>query len=150
MLRLPTGIFYAQGVKANVLFFDKKPAVRAAVDREAVGLRLAHQPALHPQAATRCAASTSRSSSTPTCPDGRARARVESERFQAFTYDELIARDKVNLDITWLRDESLEDLDNLLPPEVIAQEIVEDLQARSPSSPPSPRHSKLPRYATGD
>jgi type I restriction enzyme M protein len=35
----------------------------------------------------------------------------------------------VSLDITWLRDESLEDMDNLPPPEVIAREIVEDLQA---------------------
>jgi len=61
---------------------------------------------------------------------GRARSeRVESERFHAFTYDELVARDKANLDITWLRDDSLEDLDNLPSPEVIAREIVEDLTA---------------------
>jgi type I restriction enzyme M protein len=46
-----------------------------------------------------------------------------------FTYDELMQRDKVSLDITWLRDESLEDMDNLAPPEVIAQGIVEDLEA---------------------
>ncbi len=55
--------------------------------------------------------------------------RVESERWKAFTYDDLVARDKVNLDITWLRDESLEDADNLPAPEVIAREIVEDLTA---------------------
>jgi type I restriction enzyme M protein len=55
--------------------------------------------------------------------------RVESERFKPFTYDELRARDKANLDITWLRDESLEDLDNLPAPEIIAREIVEDLTA---------------------
>jgi type I restriction enzyme M protein len=54
---------------------------------------------------------------------------VETERFRAFGYDELIARDKVNLDITWLRDDSLEDLDNLPAPEIIAREIVEDLTA---------------------
>ena len=54
---------------------------------------------------------------------------MESERFRSFGYDELIARDKANLDITWLRDESLEDLDNLPAPEVIAREIVEDLTA---------------------
>jgi type I restriction enzyme M protein len=53
--------------------------------------------------------------------------RVETERFKAFTYDELIARDKANLDITWPRDESLEDMENLPAPEVIAREIVEDL-----------------------
>ena len=56
-------------------------------------------------------------------------AREETERFKRFTYDELLARDKVSLDITWLRDESLEDTDNLPAPEVIAQEIVEDLEA---------------------
>lgn len=56
-------------------------------------------------------------------------ARAESERFHRFGYDELIARDKASLDITWLKDDSLEDTDNLPPPEVIAQEIVEDLEA---------------------
>src|SRR5207302_7806469 len=61
-------------------------------------------------------------------PDNR-HDRVESERFHRFTYDDLMQRDKVSLDITWLRDESLEDTDNLPPPEVIAQEIVEDLEA---------------------
>jgi type I restriction enzyme M protein len=45
------------------------------------------------------------------------------------TYEELLQRDKVSLDITWLQDESLEDTDDLPPPEVIAQEIVEDLEA---------------------
>lgn len=52
---------------------------------------------------------------------------METERFKSFTYDELIVRDMVNLDITWLRDESLEDMDNLPAPEVISREIVEDL-----------------------
>ncbi|MFE9658383.1 hypothetical protein [Micromonospora sp. NPDC006431] len=55
--------------------------------------------------------------------------RVETERFKSFTYDDLLARDKVNLDITWLRDESLEDVKNLPAPEVLAREIVEDLTA---------------------
>jgi type I restriction enzyme M protein len=55
--------------------------------------------------------------------------RKESERFKSFTYEELIKRDKLNLDIFWLKDESLEDSANLPDPDVIAQEIVEDLQA---------------------
>ncbi|WP_067871344.1 hypothetical protein [Nocardia vermiculata] len=55
--------------------------------------------------------------------------RVEYQRWKSFTYDELIARDKTNLDITWLRDESLEDTENLPAPEIIAREIVEDLTA---------------------
>ena len=53
----------------------------------------------------------------------------ETERFRAFSYNELVTRDKASLDIFWLRDESLEDSENLPAPEVIAAEIVEDLQA---------------------
>ncbi|MDW8337797.1 MAG: SAM-dependent DNA methyltransferase, partial [Thermoleophilia bacterium] len=56
-------------------------------------------------------------------------AREETERFRRFTYDELLQRDKVSLDLVWLRDESLEDLENLPPPDVIAQEIAEDLES---------------------
>ena len=55
--------------------------------------------------------------------------RKESERFQSFTYEQLVKRDKLNLDIFWLKDESLEDSANLPDPDVIAQEIVEDLEA---------------------
>ena len=61
-------------------------------------------------------------------PDDRSR-RVESERFRCFTYDELVARDKANLDITWLRDESLDDAASLPAPGVLAAEIVEELEA---------------------
>jgi type I restriction enzyme M protein len=60
---------------------------------------------------------------------GERHRREESERFKRFPYDELLQRDKVSLDLTWLRDESLEDLENLPPPDVIAREIVEDLDA---------------------
>ena len=55
--------------------------------------------------------------------------RVETERFKRFTYDELVKRDKVNLDIFWLKDESLEESANLPVPEVIAQDIADDLEA---------------------
>ncbi len=54
---------------------------------------------------------------------------MESERWRSVSYDELVERDKANLDTTWLRNESLEDADNLPAPEVIAREIVEDLTA---------------------
>jgi type I restriction enzyme M protein len=60
---------------------------------------------------------------------GNRQKRKETERFKRFTYEELTARDKLNLDIFWLRDESLEDVDNLPPPDEIASEIVENLQA---------------------
>ena len=128
LLRLPTGIFYAQGVKANVLFFDKKPAAERPWTQRlwVYDLRTNQHFTLkqnplrreHLQDFVDCFA------------PGKPRpARVETERFRSFTYDELIARDKTNLDITWLRDDSLDDLDNLPEPAVIASEIVEDLTA---------------------
>ena len=61
-------------------------------------------------------------------PENR-RQREESERFRRFSYDDLIKRDKVSLDIFWLRDESKEDTASLPPPGLIAAKIVEDLRA---------------------
>ena len=68
-------------------------------------------------------------SPAPTSISGSRHGRVETERFKCFTYDELTKRDKINLDIFWLKDDSLADSDNLPAPGVIALEIVEDLQA---------------------
>ena len=61
-------------------------------------------------------------------PDNR-HERVETERFKYFTYEELMARDKASLDIFWLKDDSLENLDDLPPPDVLQQEIIEHLEA---------------------
>jgi type I restriction enzyme M protein len=55
--------------------------------------------------------------------------REEAERFKAYEYDELIERDKTNLDIFWLKDDSLEDTENLPEPDVLASDIVENLGA---------------------
>lgn len=55
--------------------------------------------------------------------------RVESERFKSFSYGELTGRDQVNLDITWLRDDSHVDAADLPDPDVLAAEIIEDLKA---------------------
>jgi type I restriction enzyme M protein len=55
--------------------------------------------------------------------------RKESERFKYFTYEELIARDKASLDIFWLKDDSLDNLDDLPPPDILQQEIIEHLEA---------------------
>jgi len=127
LLRLPTGVFYAQGVKANVLFFDRKPASETPWTRELwvydlrtnMHFTLKQNPLRLEHLQDFIAAYK---------PEDR-RARRESERFKRFGYDELIQRDKVSLDLIWLRDESLEDMDNLPPPDVIAQEIVDDLEA---------------------
>jgi type I restriction enzyme M protein len=128
MLRLPTGIFYAQGVKANVLFFDKKPAGdRPWTERLWVyDLRTNQHFTLKQNPLRRHHLDEFVECYAPGKPRSE---RVESERCRSFTYDELMARDKANLDITWLRDETLEDLDNLPAPEIIAREIVEDLTA---------------------
>jgi type I restriction enzyme M protein len=128
LLRLPPGIWYAPGVKANVLFFDKKPA-RETPWTERLWIydfRTNQHFTLKQNPLRR----EHLQDFVDSYLSGKPRSeRVESERFHSFTYDELVARDKVNLDITWLRDESLEDLDNLPAPEVIAREIVEDLTA---------------------
>ena len=128
MLRLPTGIFYAQGVKANVLFFDRKPASEQPWTSRlwVYDLRTNQHFTLKQNPLRRHHLEEFVEAYLP----GKARdERVESERWKSFTHDELIARDTVNLDITWLRDESLEDVDNLPAPEIIAREIVEDLTA---------------------
>ena len=127
LLRLPTGIFYAQGVKANVLFFDRKPASETPWTKELwiYDLRTNQHFTLKQNPLRREHLDDFVAAYRPAVRDER----EESERFKRFTYEELLQRDKVSLDITWLRDESLEDVDNLPPPEVIAQEIVEDLEA---------------------
>ena len=128
LLRLPTGIFYAQGVKANVLFFDKKPANpgRPWTERLWVyDLRTNQHFTLKQNPLRREHLDDFAACFKP----GRRGERVESERWHSFAHDGLMARDKANLDITWLRDESLEDLDNLPSPDIIAREIVEDLSA---------------------
>lgn len=128
LLRLPTGLFYAQGVKANVLFFDKKPASEAPWSSKlwVYDLRTSQHFTLKRNPLTRAHLDDFVDSYAPGKPRDE---RAESDLFKSYTYDELIARDKVNLDIKWLREESFENLDQLPAPEVIAREIVEDLTA---------------------
>ena len=129
MLRLPTGIFYAGGVKANVLFFDKQPARPDepwTKNLWVYDFRTGQHFTLKQNRLTREHLNDFVECYRPGEPREK---REETERFKPFSYEELIARDKVNLDITWLKDPSLEDADSLLPPDVIAREIVEDLQA---------------------
>lgn len=126
LLRLPTGIFYAQGVKANVLFFDRKPAREKPWTEKLwiYDLRTNQHFTLKENTLQR-----SDLNDFLACYNPKNRFnRKESERFKSFTYDELLKRDKVNLDIFWLKDESLEDSANLPAPGVIAAEIVEDLE----------------------
>jgi type I restriction enzyme M protein len=127
ILRLPTGVFYAQGVKANVLFFDRKAA--AADPWTKATWIYALRTNMHFTLKTKpLRVDDLADFVTSYSADDRSK-RVESDRFHCFEYDELMMRDKANLDITWLRDESLDDSSNLPAPGVLAAEIVEELGA---------------------
>ncbi|WP_256735210.1 class I SAM-dependent DNA methyltransferase [Variovorax sp. dw_954] len=127
LLRLPTGIFYAQGVKANVLFFDKKPA-DGKVHTQGVWI-YDLRTNKHFTLKTRPLAAADLSDFIASYrPDNR-HERVESERFKYFSYADLVARDKASLDIFWLKDDSLDNLDDLPPPDVLQQEIIDHLEA---------------------
>lgn len=134
ILRLPTGVFYKQGVKANVIFFDNKPAAKDPWTkaiwfydfRTNIHFTLKKNPlkpadlqdfitCYHPQ--NRHQRSETYSEQNP------------EGRWRKFTYNEIIARDKTSLDIFWLKDKSLTDLDNLPDPDVLALEIMENLEA---------------------
>jgi type I restriction enzyme M protein len=127
LLRLPTGIFYSQGVKANVLFFDRKDERNKPRTEKLwiYDLRTNKHFTLKTNPLSR-----EDLQDFVECynPENRYERR-ETERFRSFSYEELIQRDKANLDIFWLKDESLEDSENLPEPEVLAQEIVENLQS---------------------
>ncbi len=126
LLRLPTGIFYAQGVKANVLFFDKKPAsANPWTERLWVyDLRTNQNFTLRNNPLTRAHLDDFVARYHP---ENR-HQRQETERFHSFSYDELLKRDKVSLDLFWLRDESLEGADSLASPAALVASIIEDLQ----------------------
>lgn len=129
LVRLPTGIFYKPGVKANVLFFDKHtprsddtPITKHVWTydfRTNMHFTLKKDPLKRADLDdfVKCYCIRDRS------------ARQESERFRCFPVQELLKRDKLNLDIFWLKDKSLDDVESLPPPDVLAAEIVENLQA---------------------
>lgn len=127
LLRLPTGIFYSQGVKANVLFFDAAKASEEA-STEALwvyDLRTNQKFTLRTRPILRADLDD-----FVTCygPKHQRHKRQETERFRKFTYDELLKRDKVSLDIFWLRDDTATDPNSLPPPDEIAAEIVVSLE----------------------
>ena len=127
LLRLPTGIFYAQGVKANVLFFDRKPAQEKPWTEKLwiYDFRTNKHFTLKENQLKR-----SDLDDFVGCYRAQNRhQREESERLKCFAYDDLVKRDKVNLDIFWFKDESLEESANLPAPDVIAADIMEDLEA---------------------
>jgi type I restriction enzyme M protein len=144
LLRLPTGLFYAQGVKANVLFFDRKPASETPWTRKLwiYDLRTNMHFTLKTNTLkredlddfVRCYNPANRHDRKPTwAGDTQAGLSTQGDsfagRWRAFEYQELIDRDKASPDIFWIKDESLEESESLPDPDVLAQSIVEDLEA---------------------
>ncbi|MCB0663689.1 MAG: SAM-dependent DNA methyltransferase [Saprospiraceae bacterium] len=133
ILRLPTGIFYAHGVKANVLFFDNRPGAKEAWTREVwiydYRTNIHHTLKKNPlkledlQDFIQCYHPDNREDRQETWseenPEGR---------WRKYSYEEILSRDKTNLDIFWLKDKSLADLDNLPDPDILANEIIENLE----------------------
>lgn len=134
ILRLPTGIFYANGVKANVLFFDGKPSSKDPWTKEVwvydYRTNIHHTLKKNPlkmedlQDFINCYNPVNRFKRKATY-----NAANTEGRWRMFTYDEIIARDKTSLDIAWLKDKSLADLDNLPDPDELAEEIVENIES---------------------
>lgn len=127
VLRLPTGIFYKPNVRANVLFFDKKPAQENPWTTETwfYDLRTNQHFTLKRNKLTRA---DLQPFVDAYCPEDRSQ-RTESERFKRFTYNELISREQVDLNIAWLKDSSHFDADKLPDPHILAADILEDLRA---------------------
>ena len=124
ILRLPTGIFYANGVKANVVFFDNAPR-DGKVHTKGIwfyDLRTNKHFTLKQRP-------LSLSDLQDFIKCYLAKRRRATERFKFYKYAELVARDKLSLDIFWLKDDSLDNLDNLPSPAILQQEIIDHLEA---------------------
>ena len=111
LLRLPTGIFYAQGVKANVVFFTRREGSQRPWTQElwVYDLRTDKRFTLKQNPLTRADLDDFADCYKP----GRRHQRQPAERFRRYTYDELTARDKTSLDVFWLRDSGLDDTGDL-------------------------------------
>ncbi len=135
ILRLPTGIFYANGVKANVLFFDNRAANPKPWTKEVwyydYRTNIHHTLKKKPlrfedlQEFIACYNPLNRHERK----EGWNEQSNPEGRWRKFSYEQIIARDKTSLDIFWLKDKSLADLDNLPEPDELALEIIDNLEA---------------------
>jgi type I restriction enzyme M protein len=133
ILRLPTGIFYKPGVKANVIFFDNKSASPDVQTKEVwiydfrtnIHFTLKQNPLKQEDLKEFVACYN---------PDNRfKRKETWSEknpegRFRKYSYAQIKERDKTSLDIFWIKDKSLADLDSLPDPDILAGEIIDNLE----------------------
>mgnify|MGYP003393854652 FL=1 len=135
ILRLPTGIFYANGVKANVLFFDNHAASKEPWTKEMwfydyrtnIHHTLKKKPLRFEDLQEFIASYNPLNRHERK--EGWSEATNPEGRWRKFSYEQIMARDKTSLDIFWLKDKSLADLDNLPEPDVLAGEIIENLEA---------------------
>ena len=135
ILRLPTGVFYAQGVKANVIFFDNREASPDPWTKEVwyydyrtnIHHTLKKKPMRyeHLSEFIECYNPRNRHRRKATWDEQEA----PEGRWRSYGYEELTARDKTSLDVFWLKDKSLVDLDNLPEPDELAEQIIENLEA---------------------
>ena len=134
ILRLPTGIFYAQGVKANVLFFNNKPASKDPWTKEVwfydYRTNVHHTPKKSPMRQEHLKEFIELYNGKNINKRNETwNEENEEGRWRKYSYDEILARDKTSLDIFWLKDKSLTDLDNLPDPDILANEIIENIES---------------------
>ena len=129
MLRLPTGIFYAGGVKSNVLFFDRKPGSEDGNPWTEKLWIYDLRTNMHFTQKERKMTRTDLDDFVKCYNSENITKRKEIDRFKSYSYDDIIKRDKTSLDIFWLKDESLDDLENLPEPEILADEISDNLKS---------------------
>lgn len=134
ILRLPTGIFYAHGIKANVLFFDNKPTRKEACTKEV--WYYDYRTNIHNTLKKSLQFEDLEDFIQCYNPEDRSKRgeiwhpETNTEgRWRKFSYEEIMTRDKTSLDISWLKDKSLSNLDNLPEPDELAAEIIENLEA---------------------
>lgn len=133
ILRLPTGIFYKPGVKANVIFFDKRPASPEMQTKEVwiydfrtnIHFTLKQHPMTEADLEDfiKCYNPENRYERSETWSEDNPEG-----RFRKYSIDNILKRDKLSLDIFWIKDKSLADLDNLPPADELADDIIENLQ----------------------
>ena len=134
ILRLPTGLFYANGVKANVLFFNNKAASKEVQTKEV--WIYDYRTNIHHTLKKKQMTAEDLAEFVQLYNPGNRHKRKETwseanpeGRWRKFSYEEILSRDKTNLDIFWLKDQSLTDLDNLPDPDILANEIIENLES---------------------
>ena len=128
-------MFYAQGVKANVIFFDNREASPHPWTKQVwyydyrtnIHHTLKKKPLRFEDLSDfiACFNPLNRHQRTATWDEHDA----PEGRWRSYSYEELTARDKTSLDVFWLKDKSLTDLDNLPEPDDLAEEIIENLEA---------------------